>query len=291
MTDMGQMTPPAAPANQPSFTPAGIDANEPMFTPETANGMEMEPDIAGSKSHTLWWILGIVMGIIILGLIGYFVVYPIFSSGEPVINPPVAEQPETEDQPGQSELLSHTSAFKGAPQGQITVSLDGTVTSAAVTTTLRREAAELPDGLTEIIFTDGAGNQVPFGQFVAAVAPSLGDQESTAALFADDFTAFIYKNADGIWPGYIGKLDATDPAALTAWFEALEASSLGEFFVTSPGDFQEFRNGTVLGLPDRFAPTETAGASLGYLANETEVLISTSFEGMKEAIRLLGWAS
>ena len=67
---------------------------------------------------------------------------------------------------------------------------------------------------------------------------------------------------------------------------------IDDFFIVDPGEFEEgFRDGTVLGLDDRYNPGSTAGASLGYLQTDDTVLISTSFEGMKAAMALAGLGS
>jgi hypothetical protein len=106
-------------------------------------------------------------------------------------------------------------------------------------------------------------------------------------------TVYAYTDGSGAWPGYLAtvKDDATADS-IKAWFTDLEKTPAKKnFFIVDPGTIGAFKNGTIAGkYPDRYAGGTTAGASFGYLIVPEKhlVLISTSFAGMQDGVRLAG---
>lgn len=280
----------------PTFAPQGMeDKAEPVFSPNTTNqpssGGMLEPEIhTGGGSHALWWMGGIIVGIIILALIGYFVVYPMLGGGS---SETPTETPIDQNTVQNPPAVQHQSVFSGEPSNTVEVAVGDQVDDAVLAALLLREGGQAAaDSVTEVVFVKSNSTGMAFSEFMSVLAPSSNDATVLSELFEDDFTLFLYRDNMGlIWPGYVGTLKANgDPNKLDSWFKALETGQLKELFLVDPGTFSPFRTGEAMGIPDRYAAGTTAGASFGYLANENKILISTSFNGMKEAIRLMGWA-
>lgn len=292
------MTPAAPMAAKPAEPSLSIpakpvfDADEPAFSPNTASQLPSSVDdlVAqhGSKKK-LWLILGSVIGVLVLAAVGYFIVYPLVAGApEPA---PTTPPPPAAVTPAPPAAPQHVSAFVNDPAARVSQTVVAPLTKAAVTELLNTTAATAAAGTTEVVMTsDGA--PVAFGAFLPTVAPSLAETPKTSELFANDFTAFIFKNAAGVWPGYVADLQpGFNPESLKTWFTNLEKASLAEFFMVSPGALQPFKAGMVNNkYENRYAAGKTAGASFGYLIlpEQNKVVISTSFDGLKEALRLMG---
>jgi hypothetical protein len=282
-----------------------FDADEPAFSPNTINQLPQSAPAAGGapsvdeliahegKKKTMLWIMGGGAGVIVLGLVGYFAIYPMLSSvgdGAPTTpDVPGAVQP---NQPVQPAVVPHVSAFVNEPESKKIAVITGVLSRDSIVSALVKEAQAAPLGTSEIQFRLESGAAIPFGTFLSALAPGFTDASKANLLFVDDFTAYLFKDEKGSWPGFVATLRPNFAAAdLRSWFAALEKSPLSNFFIVSPGTMSEFKDGVVNGkYPDRYAPGTTPGASLGYLMLPTQnkVLISSSFVGMKEGLRLMG---
>jgi hypothetical protein len=225
--------------------------------------------------------------VIALGAVGYFVVYPMMST--PTVTP-IVETPEPVVEPTPVAVAQHTSAFSGAltPAIQVTLPLD-TVSRETIIQGLTDQGAIVANGVTEIIFQDATGGQLAFPSFITALLPDFLDGQSADTYVADDFTAYIYKDANGIWPGYIISLKQDGLTTLSQWLMNLEKADLSALFVTDAGTLSTFKSGTVKGMSDRFATGKTTGSSLSYATTNTNLFIATSFEGLKASLELLGY--
>ncbi len=278
-----------------------FDADEPSFSPNTTNQLSSPSSVdeliahEGGGKKKLFWILGGVGAVIILGLIGYFVVYGLATSEPTVATPQVPAQPTTPiAQPALPVLPAtpaKTTAFINDADNLATAPLQSPLNHNDIIKTLSTQGTSAAAGTTELVLTTN-GNPIPFSAFFAALATGFTANEKSSVLFTDDFTAFIYKDASGIWPGYVASLKPTFiPEDLRAWFTALEKTPASNFFLTLPGKMAAFKDGVVGGkYADRYATGSLPGVSLGYLMlpQQNKVLISTSFNGMKEALRLMG---
>ena len=110
--------------------------------------------------------------------------------------------------------------------------------------------------------------------------------------FDRDMTAFVYKDANGSRPGYIFKLnDSANPATVSADIKSIESSdNLPNLFLTSPGAaIGVFKDGITIGdAKARYINYSTIGASFNYARFNNYLVVSTSFNGLKEAMKLLG---
>lgn len=288
--EQGQITP------QPQVvSPTNFDASQ-SFAPETNNQLDGQVEPAQKKSHLILWVVIGIVGLVGLGLIGYFVIYPLISGGDAVVAPieePIA-QPTLPEAPAApvaetSDLLTHTSAFVVAPAATVTVQIPE-VTTAAIKAALVAQGDSLSNqALGEVVFSDAENAQLAFTDVLSALLPEFLDANQANTWLADDFTGFVYKEGTGVWPGYIVNLkEGINNDTFAQWLASLEATNLSGLFVSDPGTLAAFKNGEVSGISDRYAAGQN-GASLGYaIVGGNKLLISTSFNGMKEAIRLLG---
>jgi hypothetical protein len=275
-----------------------FDADEPAFSPNTSNQLGSVDALIAAEGgkRKMFWALGIAGGVIVLGLVGYFVVYPLLSgvSGQTATteNTPVAPiEPIKPIEPIEPVAPVYAGPFINDPAARVSVSTTGALSRGNITAALAAQGQVAKDGITEITLRNETGS-VTLPSLLAAIIPTFTEQKNTSTLFDDAVTTFIFKDTSGVWPGYVATLKPSFTAeGLRAWFTALEKAPVAEFFLVSPGTLSPFKEGMVNGkYPDRYAPGKTAGSSFSYLMLPTQnkVVISTSFEGLKEAIRLMG---
>lgn len=283
--DLGAPIPPAG-GGLPSF-----DAEEPAFTPETTNQIPaIDQIVSEGGPKKPFWIIGAVAGFLVLAAVGYFVVAPMFNKTDtttpvaPVVTNPVA--PVTPIQP----VAVHKTQFINPPVATVTEKLTAFFTKELLNGVLVKYGQTAPMGITEVIVVDPNGVPLNMQTILTTLAPTIDIFDIPADAPADNLTIFIYKDANGVWPGYIGSdfRPETTPTQMATFTKKIEAGALKNFFIVAPGTLSPFKNGTINNIPDRYAPGTTAGASLGYLVKNNKLLISTSFTGMKEALRLMG---
>ncbi len=280
----GEVSPtPEIVAPRPSFDNRAAQS----FIPETAGQMMSDEEMVPKKSHKGLWVMIIIVIVIALAAVGYFVVYPMMSA--PVVTPTAenTQQPIVAPAP---PVATHMSAFGNSIPAVSTATLKlDAITRETIIQGLTDQGALLTDGLTEVVIQDATGGQVPFATYLTALLPAFLDGQSASTYATDDFTVYIFKNSSGIWPGYIIPLRPEGSATLAQWLANFEKTDLGALFVTAPGTIGAFKDGTVMGIGDRFAPGTTPGASMSYAATATDLHISTSFDGLKTALSALGY--
>jgi len=306
----GDLNPPAvAPVAEPQIsipvqpsmnsTKVIFDGEEPAFSPNTTTQIPPSVDnlIAQHGSRkTLWWIIGGIVIVAALGGVGYFYVYPMLATPPvaPIVETPVTPQPPTPPAPA---VPKRTSSFINSPGQEGLVTLASPLSRAGILAGIAEQTKNVETGVVELIFSSDAKTPIAFGPFLSAITPEFTAVAKTNLLFVDDFTAYAYKDDKGVWPGYVANLkpdfnQEKDGPELKAWFTSLEKSPLKNFFMADPGKMGAFKDGMINEkYPDRYSTGATAGASFGYAAllpTQQKVVISTSFMGLKEAIRLMG---
>lgn len=304
--------------NKPIF-----DADEPVFNPNTvaplqtprtmtpqqqstptqqaapASGPSVEELIAKQKGkNKLVIIAGGVAGLLVLGIAAYFAV-PLFTKipGAPTApivtenQPTTPTQPVTPTQPTQPVTPTQPTAqsfFMAQPDKQAFATIAEPLSPEALRDAFSMHASDA--GTTELIIAKSSGAAFSFADIIGALAPSLKTQ--TEQIFTGTLTSYAVTDAAGIWPGYVAKVtDTATPEQIKAWFTALEKTSKAPFFVANPGTFSPFKNGVIATkYPNRYSPGSTTGASFSYLIlpEKKLVIVSTSFIGIKEGVRLLG---
>jgi hypothetical protein len=257
------------------------------FTPETVSqltgeGVVSEPKLGQGKK-----ILKIVLSIaavIGLGLVGYFIIYPLlFPAPSPEI-PPAEQTPP----PAEVVRVPHQSLFVTPPPLRAEIFLSS-LSLGDIIVTLQSEAqlGAAPGTLKELAISNDRG-QVLFSQYITTLAPSLSASD-VASVVEEDFTSFLYYNDKGVWPGYVAKLKAAvAPSYAEQVFVAVEGSDIRSFYVADPGISQGFKTGPYKGAPVRFAAFSQPGASFNYGVIGDYVIFSASFDGFKTAVEYLG---
>lgn len=274
-----------------------------------------EPIKSGSGA-----VKGIVAFLIVvaIGLAGYFFIYPYFSpSVTPqvpsivVTTPPPVEPttpvtpPETPLQPivPPSKVLTHTSLFSVAADATTEAPMR-MFSIASLKEAIPFTSVDVPI-LKEVVFRagepDGKGVIILFAEFAQLLAPQTFAGDVTK-YFEPDFTYFVYSDKNGSWPGFVARfssqpdlykegLDVTIPATKTKIQGLLESDggAVSNFFLVNPGTAQHWKDGKINSVSTRYSAFSQVGASFnyGWLPNNL-LLISTSYNGAKEAVRRLG---
>jgi len=299
-------------ASEPSLNVPGkplFDADEPAFSIPTENQEVAMPGgqtttaqsdvqsvdqlIATSGGHkNLIWIISAVISVIILGIVGYFIIYPLLTNVAPTVTLDTPTDQVEPIAPSQPTNSGHVSAFINEPSNREVLTLSGVLSHSTIVATLTKKAQNLIPGVSELIMSDDAGVTIPFNIFLSSLLTGFDESQKTSLIFNDDFTAFVFKDSTGSWPGYVATLKPGFVAEdLRSWFSSLEKSPLNNFFIVEPGTFSPFKDGVVNDkYADRYAPSSISGISFSYLVlpQQNKVLISSSFNGLKEALRLMG---
>jgi hypothetical protein len=260
--------------------------SEPVFRPETQvseGGMHIEEEASGGKKKFLLWVI-VGVAVIVVGGAGYFVVYPLLF--------PSVEEPEdlTVIPPSTNvEPAVHQTLFVGIP-GTTTEVLLTDLTHSTVNANLASAAVfKQPSGtVQEVVMKDISGNQVAFKSYLNVFVPTL-TAEALDSWFENDFTEFMYYDDAGAWPGTIAKVKtgANIEEARTA-MTAIEGADLAKFYLLSPGVLDPFKDGKIKDYAARYAKGSAAGASFNYGFGGNYFLLSTSYDGLKAAVALLG---
>lgn len=274
--------------------PAAVDTGEPVFRPETVSQLErtVETPSSGGKKVFVW--LGILVGVIALGGAGYFFIYPMIFP--PLTEPaPITETPEAPAAPETPAVIpAHVSAFAVAP----TLTVEAMIvedTSPAIAAAIELESARplALNSVKEVVVKTAAG-PANFQNALSRLASSGTNLNQTfwdGANFESDFTAFVFYDAAGSWPGYIAKIKpvASGDAVLTAAKTAESGMRLENLYPPiGPITFESFKDGQANNIPTRYSVGSLPGASFNYGVFGNYFVISTSYNGLKAVLPLLG---
>lgn len=285
---------PPPPQNAPSPPPnlpfAEGPANEPVFQPTApptpTETLEQAPPHRDRGLLRLFIIIVVVIG---LASLSYFVVYPLLTESDSLPSPAPAPPPTGGASPLPSSPIRSHQSFFVVPAAQETPLTIEPVSADGIAEALRQigERGMPADSLEEIIMRDSRGSHIAFPAFMAAFG--VFDPDDLAAWFEDDFTAFLYYDDKGIWPGYLAKVkpDANRTDLMIA-LSGLETVPLRQFFLEDPGSLGPFRDGTVFGRPNRYAAGTLPGAAFEYILVDNYVAVSASYPGLQAALRQMG---
>lgn len=278
------------------FNPLGTLPSAGGATPPELPGGEAPAAPGGKK-----WLRPALLGggglivLVGLGLAGYYFVYPlIFTAPTPL--PPPPPPPTEEVAPPAEEpaptVEPHTSLFAIPTESSETLrvtAVDTPLTIRVALESLSRVAAA-PGTMMEVAATKDDGSPESFARMISLLVPELSET-GLAAVFRGDFTLALYFNENGAWPVYIAQLQTganlLDAQAAYAGFE--NSANLANLYLTDPGAQEPaWKDGQVAGRPTRYLPFAQAGASLNYGWLDDLLVVSTSFDGMKDAVRRLG---
>ncbi|MBI3114786.1 MAG: hypothetical protein HYZ07_02390 [Candidatus Harrisonbacteria bacterium] len=256
--------------------------DETPFAPETASELPEGVALPSRAARLALIVGGSVLGVALLGIFGYYIVYPLLFTEAPSVEPlkkmPVAKV----------EARLHASLFTTAPPFQAELALPA-IHSAAIFAAMSAEAQRPAPANTvkELALSDTSG-QAPFSAFFNTLVPDITAQE-IADVLEDDFTGFLYYDEQGVWPGYVAALKPTAiPSDAQATFAKLESADITVLYLEDVGVKGEFKSGQLSGVPTRYATFQKPGASFNYGIFGNYLVLSTSFDGLKVALPFLG---
>jgi len=289
-----------------TFSPSDLEKGSiPTFAVETPN--QSQAVASGKSIKNKGSERKIIIGLVVLAVIGLitlaiFFVRPIIESALPIEPAPTEEITQPDLLPPAETVVpvpEHVSMFIIEPDLTETLSATGEFQESSFKDLLIMAVADkenLSDGaIKEVVLVEGESEK-PIS-FTSLFASTLTDIDSTIIdrLFETNATFFIYFDQRGDWPGLIVKVkDGVDKETMDNFSQALEKSTkLTGFFLSSPGTIGEFKDGHIENRPVRFASFSNRGFIFDYGWFEREegtyFMISTSYNGMKEAVRRAGF--
>lgn len=249
----------------------------------------------------LWLIMFIL--VIGMGWGTYEYVLPIYRAMTP--NAPEAPTQPAAPTPSPAGLATPPTPVPPPPPPAITplgaardtlpkIETDGTAPSIAAALAAEATKTKSASGTVEQVAIMNGGAPMSFDAYINALLPEAktnGLESILTSGFDPVFSAYIYYDDRGAWPGYIAKINPAaqiDPATLASRVQAIETSSYKNFFLADPGTPEAFRTGQARDkYIDRFIPLSADGALFNYGIFGDYLIINTSNNGLVKALDLL----
>lgn len=149
--------------------------------------------------------------------------------------------------------------------------------------------SDLSGSFFEITPQDSSGQPLSAKNFFSSIGANIFEPAFVGANFNPDFTIFLHRDKNGIWPGYILQLKTGETPLLlqkdVAGIENVSSSWVSIFLETAGTSGGGFRDEISYGQPIRVFSFLNSSSTLsyGWFFNKY-LIISTSLEGMKQAI-------
>lgn len=248
---------------------------------------------------------GFIAILALLGFLGYLIVYPTFFArrDSPPAGSGTGETPRGDTAPRvPAEEFTHESYFRIPADEALTLSFSrGAISSARDLETfgqrLTRIAREAhaPSRFIEIAMLRGDGTALAVSEFFSLINAPVLRREFLAENFSPDFTAFVERDGEHIYPGYVLRLKAgRTPLSLEAGVRALEISPhLSNIFPTHPGEpaapgFEERELGSKRVRYEVFRSPGGTASEFSYAWFNDYLILSTSEAGMRDAFERVG---
>lgn len=243
-----------------------------------------------------------ILGVGILVLAGYYLmplIFPPKIAPTPIPTLPTNQNsqtlPETKNLP--SPVFTHQSFFRTPADQVLSLNL-APVTEAATLQTFGQQITTTLSGTDpnsdffEIETKDANNKPISWTKFLSFTNTNLLTSEFFLSNFSQDFTAFIYRDKNGVWPGYVLQLNGNqNPLIFRSQMNTMESGVpvLQNLYLSSPGNPKGgFQDGQLVGEPIRTISFEQNGAIFAYGWFHSKYLIlSTSLDGLKEAVKRL----
>lgn len=297
------ITPPAPIASAPIPT----QATPVQFPVQVAPAPAPMPDVREMKSgRLLLWlfmltlIVGVGWGTYKYGLPAYRAMTPSDPAGaatQPVAAEPSAAGLGAPVAPAAPVVALAVPAI--TPLGGIQASLpkietDGTAISITAALAAEAKKTKSASGTIQEVSLLNAGAPMSFATVIGALLPEAktnGLDGVLTAAFDPVFSAYLFYDDRGVWPGYIAKINPAsqiDNATLASRLQAMETSSYKNFFLTDVGAPAAFRTGQARDkYISRFISLATDGALFNYGIFGDYVIINTANNGLVKALDLL----
>lgn len=246
------------------------------------------------KSKTGTYIFLGIGAALILFAVGYFL--PQILSKNNNQNAPAGSATTTTPKektpaPAQANQLIHKSFF--ASPADMILPFSPTASTSLTFKEQWHDAFKLATGtITEAQFQNGAKEYLGFSDFLSALGIQFSSVTAFQLGFEKDFTAFVYKDSAGLWPGYILKLKSEVNALLVRGDIAkleLERDFILSSFALPPGTSDaSFKDSQLSGLPVRELTFSLKPAQFIYgLTQQGYLVIAASEDAFKTALARL----
>lgn len=244
---------------------------------------------SSSKKKFFIWGLAGMLGAAVLFLGGYYFL-PLFSSNNP--NPSSAIVRATSTIASSAPAFAHHSFFSQPVDGALVLG------AAASTEGLEAYRARVNGVIAGIssstpAFFDASlqntkGEPLSAANFLDSIGANIWSSKFISLNFNADFTFFLYKDKNGVWPGYAFQLGQNkSPILLQQDLRKIEsAPNLKNLFLNDPGFLASaFQDGLASGQPVRMANFSDKKSVLvyGWFFNKY-LIVSTSLGGLTQAL-------
>ena len=242
------------------------------------------PELETPKKPIWLFIVGGIVIAAVSFVLGYFVIFPLVFPAKEAIT--VTEQPSVSTIPAATapQKVEHKSLFVIQTTGISNVSVSP-MDLLGISVALQSAAAvRLAEGsIKEIAILDQNNSQISYSEFLAQFL-SGADKTQLEQWFENDFSAYLYYDRNGVWPGYVAKIKR-NPSLQTS----LEnPSNVANFYLAPLRTLTPFKDGKINNYATRYASGSQVGAAFNYGIFGDYFVISTSYDGLKAAIKLLG---
>ncbi len=291
-----------------SFQPAELEPNisgyvgpeEPIFQPSAPIGplppkqktAQAEAGASPKKKTSKVLIISIILilAAITAGASYYFINKSQIAAPAPTppIVPPTAATPTPTPTPA-SQYVSLLKTPSVLQEEQIISAL----TLDNIKDVLIAAASTTPaNNLKEAILRNPDQSLVAFSKFIPVLLPEI-KSEDIAAIFQENFTAMVFVDQNGVWPGYVVQLTSISTliAAHSAMKQNLKSSSnlINIFLEKTSSNVAVFKDGKA-GNPTintRYLVFPKTGAAINYGWVNDKLVISTSYAGLSEILKNL----
>ncbi len=231
-----------------------------------------------------------LLGVLLIGVFSaaYFIVYPL-------LNPPkklVAKIPVAPVATQQIPSFEHKSFFGQPVDGNFVLEILSPVNGMEFEhDKIASFVNSIQGSFFEIAAQSGGGQAFSADDFFSSISSNILGFDFLNANFEKDFTLFLYKDKNGLWPGYILQLKSGE-SPIFLQKDVLQkmqnaSSSDVNLFLANPGISAnpEFQSGLSGGQPIWSINFSNASSVLAYGWFFNKYLtISTSLDGLKQAI-------
>lgn len=233
---------------------------------------------AGNKAVKAVVLIVIIVAAALIGAGLYFYVYPLLlsnTSSEKTteVTPPPAPTPQPAPPAPTSRV--HTSFITADKTEEVP--------------TLSAVSAETVDpgkSLVKEVILKKSGNSIALSEYLPILIPELKASE-VVNNFDEDFTAFIYYDGNGAWPGLVlkRKSNVVSTVAQTAFKKIESSKSLTGLFLNNPGtQTGEFKDGEYKGVSTRYLVFGSKGAAINYAWTGDRLILTTTFPALQTLI-------
>lgn len=287
---------PSSPFNSPGSSPSPFSGND-TFVPSQNQSLAAETPVI-QKSVDWKKIILVVVAVVLIALLGYAgyaYVYPLFFSATPENSNPVAETnpsanlPVAETNPVVTpSIITHLPYLNASSLGSLAFS---SATFKSDLASFVKSGVSFASSTVSEVQIQKDGSQMNFSDFFNSIFPEIS-KENLSNYFENDFTVFIFTDADGeSWPGVVSKLktgaNLFDAESAMKLFET--ASNFSNIFVEDPGTrvSKDFIDGQINLMPTRYITFTNKKAAIDYMWLGNYFIVSSSYPGLKAAVPLI----